>query len=186
MLLQSLFSILYFRSLLNHFSRCTSNNCTSWYILCHNRASCNNSTLPTRTPSKITAFAPINTSSSIITGEALGVQSHLLILRQPLHVHFTSCSTTTEVAFISIIVPSPTTAPILIVAPIITTAPSSIIACSLINAPGSIRAFVFVKSLMEWQNCDDPFQFLYLRSDYHMLRKRFPIICFTKDYFRLF
>lgn len=44
--------------------------------------------LPTRTPSKITAFAPINTSSSIITGDALGVQSHLPILRQPLHVHF--------------------------------------------------------------------------------------------------
>ena len=100
-----------------------------------------------RTPSSTTALAPTNTLSSTITGLAEGgSKTPANTAPAPIWARLPTVARAPKMAPISIMVSSPTTAPILITAPIMTTAFFPITAWSRINAPGSIRASTLVKS----------------------------------------
>ena len=96
---------------------------------------------PTRTPSMTTALAPMNTSSSMITGVALaGSMTPARTVPAPMWQCLPTVARPPKTAPMSIMVPSPTTAPMLRMAPIMMTAFFSMVTCSRMMAPGSMRA----------------------------------------------
>ncbi len=103
--------------------------------------------LPTLTPSRTTAFAPIKTLSSITTGLLLGgSKTPAITAPAPTCTFFPILPLAPTTAFMSTIEFSPISAPILITAPIIITAFLPMETPSLIRAPGSILAFIYLVS----------------------------------------
>ena len=100
-----------------------------------------------RTPSITTAFAPMSTSSSTITGVALaGSITPASTAPAPMWQCLPTVARPPSTAPMSIMLPSPITAPMLMIAPIMITALSPISTWSRMIAPGSMRALMFFLS----------------------------------------